>query len=203
MGALKDLVFRSWSVSDRQNTLQAQLWNGTIGFAVFPRDRSQGGRPLLKINLDQNDVGYIGLMSIIEKLKGSPLSTKIPMSRTEFNPQTKTRSNAWVITFEKDPDMIYKITLTDCKTNTTFTFPITVSQSIVIGSDPVDKAKQSALGLAVFKNWLERAHDYAPMTAERGQFGGNRGQGGGRPGPTPAAAAVAPSVENDPEDLPF
>ena len=42
MAALDNLVFRNYTLSDKQHTLNARLFNGAIGFSVFPRDRIPG-----------------------------------------------------------------------------------------------------------------------------------------------------------------
>lgn len=202
MAALNELVFENFSVSDKTNTLNAQLWNGAIGFTVFSKDRSGGGGPLLRINLDRKGHGYVKIMEVISELEKSPLGKKIPISKTEWDPQTRQRKNVWVISLEKDAEMVYKITLTDCRTNASFTFPITSSQSIISGSEPPNKAILSATGMNMFKAWLQQAHMYAPLTANKPQF--NKG-GGQRPagGPTPSSAAVAPQVASDPDNAPF
>lgn len=198
MAALDNLVFRNYTISDKQNTLNVRLFNGAISFSVFPRERLPGAnKPLLSANLDQGGQGYAGLMQMIETVTKGPLGTKVPMSRTEFSPQTKTRSIAWTISLEKDSDMCYWITLTDAKTNASFRFPFKASSSFTIGNEPPSKADLSSLGLKMFTMWLKQAQKYAPMTANKPQPRG----GGYNRGGAPAAPASAPAA--DPDDLPF
>ena len=204
------LRFPNWSASDRQNTLTARLYNGSVGFTVFPRDRNAGREPLLRISFDRDGVALDSLLSMIDAIGKAPLGQKVSMSRTKYNPQTKTRSNMWVLTLGKDSDMCYSITITDAEKNVTFTFPIMLSQSILVGAEPPSKSELSSHAMKMFKKWLLRAEEYTPMTVEKPNFGGNRG---GAPRPTgsgyqpqnriPANPAVAPSVAADSDDLPF
>ena len=200
MAALNDLVFKNWSVSDKTNTLNVRLFRGVIGFSVFPKERVPGNnQPLASCNLDEKGEGYEALLDVIEQILKAPLGTKIPMSRTKFNPQTRQRTTTWVISFEKDQDMCYWITLTDCEKNASFRFPITISQAFTYGNDPISKAQRSATGMRAFVRWLKKADQYAPMTAEKA---GPRGAGGPRPmAPAPTAAPAAGG--GDPDDIPF
>lgn len=198
MAALNDLVFKNWSVSDKTNTLNVRLFRGIIGFSVFPKDRVPGqNQPLATCNLDEKGEGVESLLDVIDQVIKSPLGTKIPLSRTKYDPQSRTRNNIWVITFEKDQDMCYWITLTDCTKNASFRFPISISQNFTYGNDPISKAQRSATGMKVLKRWLNTAIQYAPATAEKA---GPRGVGG----PRPSAPAAAPAAGGgDPDDIPF
>lgn len=201
--------FPNWSASDRQNTLTGRLYNGMLGFTVFPRDRNAGREPLLRISFDKDGVGIEGLLELIDKIGKAPLGQKMQMSRTQFDPQTKTRNTQWVLALEKDNDMCYFITITDVAKNATYRFPITTSQSILVGAEPPTKSDLSSRGMRLFKKWLLRAEQDAPFTidpdAQFGGKGGSRPAGGGYGGAprTPTAAAVAPSVSSDAEDVPF
>jgi len=199
MAALDNLVFRNYTLSDKQNTLNVRLFNGAISFSVFPRERLPGAnKPLLSASLDQGGQGYIGLTNAIEMVSKGPLGTKVPMSKTEFNPQTKTRSIAWTISLEKDSDMCYWITLTDARTNASFRFAFKASSSFTVGNEPPSKADISSLGLKMFSMWLRQAQKYAPMTANKPQPKGQGGYGRG--------AQVAPAVVSggDPDEtMPF
>ena len=64
--------------------------------------------------------------------------------------------------------------------------------------------------MRLFKKWLMRAEEYAPMTVEKPNFGGGNRGGGPRPGGgyqpqnrIPQQVNVAPSVAADEENLPF
>lgn len=200
MAALDNLVFRNYTLNDKQHTLNARLFNGAIGFSVFPRERLPGAnKPLLSIQLDQAGQGYLGLLKLIDMVTKGPLGTKVPMSKTDFNRQTNTRSTAWTISLEKDSDMCYWITLTDAKTNASFRFAFKASSSFTIGNEPPSKADMSSLGLNMFGSWLKQAQKYAPMTANKPMAKGQGGfqRGGGAPAAVPAAGS------GDPDDLPF
>lgn len=200
MAALNDLVFKNWSTSDKANTLNVRLFKGIIGFSVFPKERVPGNnQPLASCNLDEKGEGYEALIDVIEQVLKSPLGTKIPMSRTKFNPQTRQRTTSWVISFEKDQDMCYWITLTDCEKNASFRFPITISQTFTYGSDPLTKAQRSATGMKMLLHWLKKADQYAPLTAEKA---GPRGVGGQR-SPMPSQVSAPAVSSGDPDDIPF
>ena len=201
MAAMNDLVFKNWSVSDKTNTLNVRLFRGVIGFSVFPKQRVPGNnQPLCSCNLDERGEGYEALLDVIDQVLKAPLGTKIPMSRTKFEPQTRQRTTAWVISFEKDQDMCYWITLTDCEKNASFKFPISISQSFTYGNDAANKAQRSATGMRSLLRWLKNAYHYAPLTAEKA---GPRGAGGPRPAastPAPAAPAAGGGYS---DDIPF
>lgn len=214
MGAVIE-KYPTWSISDRQNKLTASLFNGGVSFAVYPRDRNAGRDAIVRISLDKDGGGLVGLLDIIDQIGKAPLGQKVPMSRTQFDPATKTRKNLWVITIGKDNDMVYSITLTDCTTQKTVSMPIIASQSITIGNDPPSKSSLSALGMKLFKRWLIRAENNAPLTVDPDrQFGNRGGNGGGRSGGQsggyagggqphiPSAPAVSPSMDAD-ETMPF
>ena len=205
MAAFENLEFPNWSTKTKEHTLNARIYNGAISFTVWPNDRSQGGgKPLASISWDKGGQGFVGFQKVYSDLVKSPLGTKIPMSRTKYNPQTRQVSNIWMMTFEKDQEMCYWVTLTDCeKGGTPYRFPIMAPKSILIGSEPPTKSGQSDMGMQIFVNWLKKADHYAPTTANKPTFGKGGGQGP-RPGATPAAAAVSPSVASDPEsNMPF
>lgn len=200
MAALDNLVFDNFTLSDKQNTLNVRLFDGAIRFAVFPKERVPGNnKPLLSISFDRKGQAYAGLMKVIDMATKGPLGTKVPMTRTEYNIQTRQRTPQWTITIEKDSDMCYWITLTVVKTNASFRFPIMASQSYTIGNEPASKAEYSALGLNMLVAWLKLAQRYAPLTAEKP---GARGQG--RSGFSGAPKAGQPAAQSvDPEDIPF
>lgn len=205
MAALNELVFENFSLNDKQNTLNVRLYNGAIGFSVFPRERVPGApsKPLLGIQLDRKGQAYAGLMRIIDTVSKGPLGTKVPMTKTEFNPQTRSRNPVWTISFEKDSDMVYWISLTDIKTNASFRFQISASQSYTVGNEPPSKADLSSLALSMLVEWLKKANMYAPMTANKP---GPRGPGGGqRPayGAPAAPVAAMPAAGGDDETMPF
>lgn len=202
--------FPNWTAQDRQYSLSARLYNGAVSFSVFPRDRNAGRDPLARLALDKDGVALDRLIGMIDEIGKAPLGQKIPMTRTKYDPQSKTRSNQWVITLAKDNDMCYSITVTDAEKNATFTLPITVPQSILTGNEPPSKSELSARGMRLFKKWLLRAEEYAPMTVEKPNFGGARGPrpaggGGGYQSQNriPQQVNVAPSVAADEENLPF
>lgn len=205
--------YPSWSISDRQYKLTAQMFNGILGFSVYPRDRNAGRDAIIRINFDKDGAGMTGFLDVIDQIAKAPLGQKIPFSRTQFDMATKTRKTMWVITLSKDNDMNYSITLTDCATQKTVTMPITASQSFTIGNEPPSKATLSAMGMRIFKRWLTRADSDVAFTVDpERQFGGGNGNGGGnRPQNgggysqqprTPSAPAISPTMEPD-ESMPF
>jgi len=206
MAALDNLVFDNFSMSDKQNTLNVRLFNGAIGFSVFPKERIPGAnKPLLGIQLDRKGQAFAGLMRIIDTVTKGSLGTKVPMTHTEFNPQTRTRSPVWTISLEKDSDMVYWIALTNIKTNASFRFQIMASQAYTIGNEPPSKADLSSLGLSMLVTWLKQAQQYAPLTANKpGPRGpGGMPQRGGYGAPAAPVPAAAPAAGGDDENMPF
>lgn len=210
MASLLD-KFPNWQAQDRTNSMSARLFNGSVGFSVFPRDRNAGREPVLRISFDKDGVALQSLIDMIDAIGKAPLGQKMQMSRTQYDPQTKTRKTLWVLALEKDSEMCYHITITEVATNKMCKMPITVSQSVLVGSEQPSKSELSARGMKLFKKWLVRAEQFAPLTIDpTRQFGG----GGQRPGAqrpsgyqaqghVPQSPAVAPSVSGDPEDIPF
>lgn len=209
MAAFENLEFPQWSAKTKEHTLTGRIFNGAISFTVWPKERgASGGKPLASVTFDKGGQGYLSIMKLIAEISKAPLGTKMPMSKTNYNFQTKQVSNVWVLTMEKDSEMCWWITISDCEKGggTPYRFPIMAPRTILIGSEPPSKAGQSDMGIHMFKNWLTEANHYAPTTANKQQFG-KGGQGGGyqRPagGPSPASATLSAAVASDTEDVPF
>lgn len=200
--ATQNLNFRSWKQNDKANSLNARLYNGAVAFTVFPKEKAPGAsnKPLLSVKFDQDGIGIQNFFKIADMVKKGTIGTKVPMTRTQWDMATKTRKTIWVLTLEKDQEMCYRITLTDCATNATFSFPITNSASFQYGNEPVNKAELSAMGLENLLDWMRLAKMYAPQTIiPPDQLRGGRPSGGGYQAPVAAApAAAAPSDETMP-----
>lgn len=201
--AVQGIQFQTWKQNDKTNTLNARLFNGAVSFTVFPRERQPGApsKPLIKINFDQAGVGIQNFFKIADAVKKGTLGTKMPLARTQYDMQTRTRKNVWVITLEKDQEMCYRLTLTDCVTNASFSFIISNSASFQTGNEPVSKAELSAQGLENLLDWMRLAKMYAPMTSEPFKPGQRPGAGGGVQ--RPAAPSNGGMADTSGDDMPF
>ena len=212
--ALQGFEMPTYKVRGKENTLNVSVNKGIIGFTVFRNNARGPEARLLSVRFDQNNAAYLQLCGVVDFVRKSTLGTRKSITRREFDPASKRYNDLWNITFEKDNEMCYKITLTDNKTGASATFPFRAPSGIVSG-DENNKAEGSSLGLAAFMSYMKSAYDLRFLTYEKPSFGNNnRGGGAPRPsygggapsaptGTTQASATPVASVAGDPDDLPF
>lgn len=196
-----DIRFPDWVVSDRQagHMLVLGLYDGKI----YVRVRGQMGRgapggsnqPLFMKKLEPRQ--FIMVQKAAEKVLSSPPETKIAVKFSQFDRMSKQEKLLWVITFEKDSKMCYRLHFTDVASNQTYMFAIRGSSSTSIGSEPMSDADRSGLMIQDFIAWLRLVQfwypatirPYDPNAQKKGgnwnRNGGNRPNGGYNRGGAP------------------
>ena len=192
-----------WRQEDRQakKTLEFGMWNGRVTVQAY----ESGNFRNKSFNHNLSDTELILVEKAIAKvMAGSPESKQsINFSKYDFNSK-QFRLNG-VFTFEKDSKQLYRITLTDCTTQTTVSFVLKAPATATLGPDPLSDSNLSALKVESLKAWLTSSKIWAPFTfvpQQNGQGGrrggGNGGQGGGQSYQQPSN----PNASDD-SDLPF
>lgn len=201
--AVQGFEVPGFSIQSKENSLRCTVNRGVINMAVFRRD--QRGAPAVRITFDQSHAAYVQLLDAIGEVIKAPLNSKQSCGRHRFDPTTKRFIDLWNITIEKDSEMVYKITLTDIEHGgASATFVFRAIGGVFGGADPSNKSKDSLLGIKTFVNWLKMADSMRSLSYEKFDPNNRRGGGNsGNGGSAPVAAAVAPAVASDPDDLPF
>ena len=199
-----------YKIRSKDNTLSCTLNKGVISMSVFRNGGHGADARVLSIRFDPNNAAYLQMCDVVDFVKKAALGSRKSVSRREFDPNAKRYNDIWNITFEKDQEMCYKISLTDVKTGASATFTFKAPSGIASG-DENNKAEGSALGLRAFMSWMRTAYDnrflsyekFVPGQRGNGQPRGGYGGGSAPAGTTQATAAPAASVVSDPDDMPF
>jgi len=173
----KELFIRPFTLDNKASgeSLNLSVFKGTISFAVFTKG---GGKPPIKINV--TPYLYEVLKSAFNKIRKAAPETKIPVKKEKFNPETKQWALEWVLTFSKDAEMLYHVTLTNCLDgNRTFDFVFRGTGGISIGSDPMSNADKSAFAFETMIEWFERTMLAVIWTDEKYDPNRHGGNGGG------------------------
>lgn len=194
----------SWRQEDRQSkkTLDFNMWNGRVSIQAY----ESGNLRNKSFNHNLNDTELILVEKAIAKvIAGSP-ETKQSINFSKYDFNSKQFRLDGVFTIEKDSKQLYRITLTDCKTQNTVSFVLKAPATATLGPDPLSDSNLSSLKLESLKAWLINAKIWAPFTFvpqqnNGGRRGGGNGGGNGGGGYSQPSGAAAPSGDSD--DLPF
>ena len=156
------------------------------------------------------------LRKIAEKIITCPPETKLPIKFTTFDMQSKQEKLVWVMVFEKDSKMCYRIHLTDAQNGgRTYTFALNGSRSVQIGAEPMTESDRSADMLQDFADWFRLVQQWYPATIKpydpnaqrkpggRGGFNRSGGYQQRQQSPSAAPAAAPASDMGGDMDLPF
>lgn len=185
-----DVRVRDWTQKDRQSnqTLAFGLWNGKISIQVY--DSNNMSNKMFRRNLADGELVLIE--KVINKVVGGSPETKISCQFQKYDPQSHQYRVEAVFAFEKDSKQCYRIHITDCTKNQTYSFTLKESATMTMGNDPLKDDNLSSLKLETLKNWFVNARIWAPATVQpidkskfrNGGGGGgygNRNGGGGAP----------------------
>ena len=219
-----DIRFPDWAVVDRQagQTLIFGLYDGKVYIRVRARGGDKNAQPLFLKKLEKPSL-FRKTRKLAEKILTCPPETKLPMKFTTYDMQSKQEKLLWVLVFEKDAKMCYRIHLTDAQNGgRTYSFALNGSRSVQIGSEPMSESDRSADMLQDFADWFKNVQmwyvatikPYDPNAQQNNRRGGgvgqrvsygNRGGGGGYPsrngGQPPSPPPVPDTGLSD--DLPF
>ena len=198
---LEGVKLNDWKQSDRQSnrTLAFNLYNGRICIQAF--DTQNMKNKLFRKTLTDEELEMIEKM-ITKVINGSP-ETKCSVQFQTYDKASKQFRIESVFAFEKDSRQLYKISVTDCTKQQTYTFTLKARATMTMGNEPLNDANLSSIKVETLKAWITSAKIWAPATVIplnqlRGGNGGSNYKGTGNGGSTPAAA---PS--NDDESLPW
>lgn len=214
-----DIRFPDWAVVDRQagQTLIFGLYDGKVYIRVRGRGGDKNAPPLFLKKLERASL-FRKFRKVAEKIITCPPETKLPIKFTSFDMQSKQEKLVWVLVFEKDSKMCYRLHLTDAQNGgRTYTFALNGSRSVQIGADPMSESDRSADMLQDFADWFKLVQmwypatikPYDPNAAQQRRGGGNRGgfqRSGGYQQRQPQAQAPAAAPASDmggDMDLPF
>ena len=214
-----DIRFPDWAVVDRQagQTLIFGLYDGKVYIRVRGRGGDKNTPPLFLKKLERASL-FRKFKKVAEKIITCPPETKLPVKFTTFDMQSKQEKLVWVMVFEKDSKMCYRLHLTDAQNGgRTYTFALNGSRSVQIGADPMSESDRSADMMQDFIDWFKLVQMWYPATikpydpnAAQQRRGGNRGgfqRTGGyqqRQQPQAQAPAAAPASDMGGDmDLPF
>lgn len=181
-----DIKFVDWMVKDNKaNKMFAiSLWDGRLIFNVKSTADRQA-QPLVRRRVTFLKVHM--LVKVIEKIMQASPETKIPIKFSVFDKPSGQWKLDWVLTFEKDPKMCYRVHITDVASSQTHVFALRGPSDVSVGADVMSDADKSVIMMHDLKLWLEEARRWAPATVrpfdpskKGGNGGGNwKGNGGG------------------------
>jgi len=183
---------QDWRQNDRQagKTLAFTMWNSRVRLQVY--DTKNVKDKQFNKSLTEDDLVLIE--KYIAKVQAASPEQKFSIQFNSYDRNSKQYRLSEVLTIEKDSKQQYKISVTDCAKNTTFTFTLRSPATVTVGSEPLNDGMLSALKLDTLKDWITGAKIWAPFTfqpMQNGNGGYRSGNGGG--------AAVA----SGDGDLPF
>lgn len=183
-----DIRISDWVLKDRQtnNMFIMDAYNGVIQVKVRPAEK--GAQVIIRrpITMEKTHI----ITKVIQKIMAASPETKIAIKFDTFDRQSKQRRLDWVLTFEKDAKMCYRIHITDAAGGKTFVFGVRGPMDVSIGSDPMSDSDRSAIKMHDLISWIECARMWAPaytqpynaQNAQKKPWAGksnNGGNGGG------------------------
>lgn len=197
---LEGIKVNDWKQVDRQanRTLAFNLYNGRVCIQAF--DTQNMKNKLFRKSLTDEELEMIEKM-ITKVVNGSP-ETKCSIQFQSYDKASKQFRIESVFSFEKDSRQLYKISVTDCIKQQTYTFTLKARATMTMGNEPLNDAHLSSIKVETLKTWFTSAKIWGPATViplnqMRGGSGGSSYKGTGNGG-APAAAPM-----NDDESLPF
>lgn len=200
-----DVKLRDWTQRDRQanRNIAFSLWNGRISINVY-NDGNMANK-LFRRNINDEELILIG--KVIDKVVNGSPETKCSVQFQAYDRQSKQFRAETVFSFEKDSKQLYKISVTDCTKQQTFTFTLKASAAMSMGNEPFSEANLSAIKLESLKEWITSAKIWGPATYvpfDRNKQGNRGGNGGGNYNRQPSnGGGTAEAAVNDDDALPF
>lgn len=225
-----DVHIADWVLRDRQtnNMFILDAYNGSIQVKVRPAEK--GAQMLIRRTLSLEKAPII--TKVIQKIMAGSPETKIPIKFDTFDKQSKQRRLDWVLTFEKDSKMCYRIHITDAVGGHTHVFAVKGPMDVSVGADVMSDSDRSAIKMHDLIRWIDCALMWAPAYTKpydptaakkpwpnkggngggyqhQGGYGGgggyqNRGGSGGEYGGGNGGGAPAPApAQDDDSGLPF
>ena len=177
-----DIHLQDWILKDRQtnNMFIMDAYNGAIQVKVRPAEK--GAQVIIRRTIAIEHVPAI--VKVIQKIMAGSPETKIPLIFSSFDKQSKQSRRDWVLTFEKDSKMCYRIHITDAVGGHTHVFSVRGRNDLSIGSDVMSDSDKSAAKMHDLLGWLESARIWAPAytqpydpNAPKKQWGNKGGNG--------------------------
>lgn len=202
-----DVKVKDWVQKDRNSgkTLAFGLWNGRVSIQVY--DSANMKNKNFRRNLSEDELVLIE--KVINKvIAGSP-ETKLSCQFQEYDRNSKQFRIKAVIAIEKDSKQVYRMSLTDCDTNQTFTFSLKSPATMTSGNEPLNDGNLSSIKIETLKHWFTSARIWAPATIQpldpnrRAGGGGYKAGGSGYSAPAGGGAPAPSGVESDSDNLPF
>jgi len=177
-----DIHLSDWVLKDQQtnNMLLLSCYDGRIQVKVRPAEK--GAQPLINRRLSMYHTQFV--TKVAQKIMAGSPETKIPLKWQSFDKQSKQWRLDWVMTFEKDSKMCYRIHITDAQSNQTHVFNVKGRQDISVGADIMSESDRSAAMMHDLLFWIEQARRWCPAYTlpydpnKKNQWKGKNGQGG-------------------------
>lgn len=183
---LEDLGFNlnnvySLRAADGDESISIGAFRGKASLVVF---RKGDRRPAVNIPLDRNSC-YMLLMTLDQIKKAEP-GTRLSFESSAFNRDTKKyEPNATIVIF-KDDRRMYGMELSGVGVTPPIKCLFKSPMSLSMGSDPMTDADRSAIGIGVFRTFLERELPLVALFSRfnnpKQNFGGGNRSGGGNSG---------------------
>lgn len=175
-----DIKFVDWMVKDAQanKLFSISLYDGRLIFKVR-NTADRNAQPYLnkRVTLMKSHM----IEKVAEKIMAASPETKISVKFSDFDKNSKQWRLSWVITFEKDAKMCYRLHLTDAASSQTHVFALRGPSDVSIGSDVMSDADKSIVMMKDLISWFTSARIWAPATVR--PFDPNKKPGGGSGGP--------------------
>ena len=155
-----DIRIADWILKDRQtnNMFIMDAYNGAIQVKVRPVEK--GAQMIIRRTITMEKAHVI--TKVIQKIMAASPETKIAIKFDTFDRQSKQRRLDWVLTFEKDAKMCYRIHITDAVAGKTFVFGVRGPLDISVGTEPMSDSDRSAIKMHDLIAWIDCARMWAP-----------------------------------------